>query len=91
MHIKLCSSLHLKSQMEKRKDFHGFESSTKLCRASVNQVFFFMGLNNSSPMIAGAMTNTLPVLTFVFALIFKYCILSSLIYLFETIKQNATT
>ncbi|KAK3415988.1 hypothetical protein EUGRSUZ_H01303 [Eucalyptus grandis] len=49
--------------------FYIFLSS--ITGASVNQVFFFMGLNNSSPMIAGAMTNTLPVLTFVFALIFK--------------------
>ncbi|KAI3407367.1 WAT1-related protein [Psidium guajava] len=39
-------------------------------RAFMNQVLYFMGLNNSSPMIAGAMTNTLLPVTFLFALIF---------------------
>ncbi|XP_030529634.2 WAT1-related protein At1g09380-like [Rhodamnia argentea] len=49
--------------------FHIFLVS--LLGASMNQVLFFMGLNNANPMIAGAMTNTLPAVTFVLALIFK--------------------
>ncbi|XP_030529636.1 WAT1-related protein At1g09380-like [Rhodamnia argentea] len=48
--------------------FHIFLCS--ITGAFMNQVFFFVGLNNSSPMIAGAMTNTLLPVTFVFALIF---------------------
>ncbi|KAF7851095.1 hypothetical protein BT93_L4556 [Corymbia citriodora subsp. variegata] len=54
-----------------KKDFLGIESSTKLCRAFMNQFFFLIGLNNSSPTVAGAMTNTLPAVTFLFALLFK--------------------
>ncbi|KAI6695427.1 hypothetical protein NL676_023137 [Syzygium grande] len=49
--------------------FHIFLSS--LTGAFMSQVFFFLGLNDSSPIITGAMTNTLPAMTFVFALIFK--------------------
>ncbi|KAI4304245.1 hypothetical protein MLD38_039786 [Melastoma candidum] len=36
-----------------------------------NQVFYFVGLSNSPPMVAAAMSNLLPALTFVFAIIFR--------------------
>ncbi|KAI6695426.1 hypothetical protein NL676_023136 [Syzygium grande] len=40
-------------------------------RAFMNQVFYFIGLNNSTPTIACALGNILPAVTFVFALIFR--------------------
>ncbi|KAI6695424.1 hypothetical protein NL676_023134 [Syzygium grande] len=40
-------------------------------RAFMNQVFFFIGLNNSTPTISCALTNILPAVTFLFALIFR--------------------
>ncbi|KAK3415990.1 WAT1-related protein At1g09380-like [Eucalyptus grandis] len=39
--------------------------------AFMNQVFYFVGLNNSTPTIACAMGNILPAMTFLFALIFR--------------------
>lgn len=42
------------------------------CRALMNQVFYFVGLNNSTPTIACALTNILPAMTFVFAVFFRY-------------------
>ncbi|KAF7850309.1 hypothetical protein BT93_L5638 [Corymbia citriodora subsp. variegata] len=39
--------------------------------AFMNQVFYFVGLNNSTPTIACALGNTLPAMTFLFALIFR--------------------
>ncbi|XP_048141163.1 WAT1-related protein At1g09380-like [Rhodamnia argentea] len=37
----------------------------------MNQVFYFVGLNNSTPTIACALSNILPAITFLFALIFR--------------------
>ncbi|KAF7850306.1 hypothetical protein BT93_L5635 [Corymbia citriodora subsp. variegata] len=42
-----------------------------LTGAFMNQVFYFVGLNNASPTIACALTNILPAVTFLFALIFR--------------------
>ncbi|KAI3407366.1 PsbP domain-containing protein [Psidium guajava] len=42
-----------------------------MCRAFMNPVFYFVGLNNSTPTIACALGNILPAVTFLFALIFR--------------------
>lgn len=42
------------------------------CRATGNQVFYYVGLKYSSPTIACALTNVLPAATFLLALLFRY-------------------
>jgi len=41
------------------------------CRATLNQVLYFVGLKSTSPTVACALTNTLPALTFVMAAALK--------------------
>lgn len=41
------------------------------CRATLNQVFYFVGLKSTTPTVACALTNTLPALTFVMAAALK--------------------
>ncbi|BFG36759.1 hypothetical protein CerSpe_230300 [Prunus speciosa] len=42
-----------------------------LTGATANQVFYFVGLKTSTPTIACALTNTIPAMTFILALIFR--------------------
>lgn len=41
------------------------------CRATLNQVLYFVGLKSTTPTVACALTNTLPALTFVMAAALK--------------------
>lgn len=43
-----------------------------ICRATANQVFYYVGLKYSTPTIACALTNVLPAATFVLAVLFRY-------------------
>ncbi|KAM1038589.1 hypothetical protein ACFX13_033982 [Malus domestica] len=45
-----------------------------LTGATANQVFYFLGLKSSTATIACALTNTLPAMTFILAVIFRYYI-----------------
>lgn len=42
-----------------------------ICRATANQVFYYVGLKYSTPTIACALTNVLPAATFVLAVLFR--------------------
>lgn len=44
----------------------------EICRATLNQVLYFVGLRNSTPTIACALSNLLPALTFILAVPFRY-------------------
>ncbi|TKV90477.1 hypothetical protein SEVIR_9G031500v4 [Setaria viridis] len=51
------------------RDSQGSEHDT--CRATLNQVLYFVGLKSTTPTVACALTNTLPALTFVMAAALK--------------------
>ncbi|PRQ42448.1 putative EamA domain-containing protein [Rosa chinensis] len=42
-----------------------------LTGATTNQVFYFLGLNKTTPTVACALTNTLPAMTFILAVLFR--------------------
>ena len=47
-----------------------------ICRITISQNLYFAGLNYTSPTLAGALTNGVPAMTFVMAIMFRYSELS---------------
>lgn len=42
-----------------------------LCRATANQILFFIGLKYTNPTVSSAMANILPAATFILAVLFR--------------------
>ena len=49
-----------------------FKINMHICRATANQVFYFVGLANSTPTVVCALNNVIPAATFVLAALCRY-------------------